>query len=165
MSLDYTLYNKQIAEARERGYNDALDLRNRSAEMDGTGLIDEERKIPVFDAAKNYISWTAGAPVKELVDGEYQVFTLNIPHNAAEYPGVTPNSNRTLWSITHTKDPLKAKPYTAPDGTSGLWMTDECCEDAGHIWRSNVDNGAYSPTEYAANWTDLGTVEEVRGVV
>lgn len=159
--MDYTLYNKQIAQAKDRGRADALDLRSRAPELDGTGVIAEERKVPVFDPAKDYTGWTAGSPVKELVGGEYQVFQLITPHNAAHYPGSTPASTPALWSICHTTDPLKAKPYLPPNGTSGLYMAGECCTENGHVYRHKGDNGAYSPGEYPDNWEDLGTIEEV----
>lgn len=75
---------------RAQGKADALDLRARAPELDGTALIDEENKIPVFDGSKDYTSWKVGSPVRELVDGEWQVFTLLQPHNASHYPLHTP---------------------------------------------------------------------------
>ena len=161
MSLDYTIYNRQMNAARERGRSDALDLRARSANMDGTGLIAEERKCPVFDPQKDYSDWARGAPVRELVDGEYQVFVLLQPHNAAHYPTSTPSSTPSLWGLCHTKDPAHAKPFVPPLGTSGLYMDGECCTADGRVYRHKGDNGAYSPAEYPANWEDLGTIEEV----
>lgn len=146
--MDYTIYNRQIAEAKERGRRDALDLRSRANGMDGTAIIEEERKIPVFEPDKDYSSWPAGSPVR---DGE-QVFKLLQPHNAANYPGSTPSNTPALWSICHTKDPVKAKPYLAPNGTSGMYMMDECCTENDIIYKSVVDNNVYSPTDYADNW-------------
>lgn len=141
----------------EQGKNDALDLRGRAADMDGTAIIAEEDKIPKFDPTKDYTEWAAGAPVYDLIDGEKQVFTLLIPHNAASYPDVRPNNNATLWSIKHTKDSSKAKPFMAPNGVSGLYMIDEVCtdpnaSDKNAVYCSLVDNNAYAPSEYAANW-------------
>ena len=49
---------------RAQGKADALDLRARAPELDGTALIDEENKIPVFDGSKDYPSWKAGSPVR-----------------------------------------------------------------------------------------------------
>lgn len=160
MSLDYTIYNKQIAKQKELGRLDALNLRSRSYELDGTQIIDEEKKIPIFDSNKDYSSWSIGSPVKELIDNEFQVFKLLQPYNAANYQG-TPATLPAIWSICHTTNPNKAKPYIAPNGTSGMWMRDECCIENNHVWQSNYDNGVYSPTEYQNNWTDLGTIEEV----
>ena len=147
----------------EQGRNDALNLRGRSADMDGTAIIAEEDKIPMFNPEKDYTSWAAGSPVYDMLEGEKQVFTLLIPHNASHYPGVRPNNNATLWSIKHTKDPAKAKAYLAPNGTSGMYMKGEVCTDPNAevseefrgetvIYRSKVDNNVYAPSEYMANW-------------
>lgn len=132
---------------RSRGKADALDLRSRSADMDGTAIIAEEEKIPAFDPTKDYSSWPAGAPVSD----EGQVWTLIQPHNAANYQG-RPSTLRALWRLAHTKDPAKAKPYVEPLGTSGLYMLDECCVEGGAVCRSLTDNNGFSPSAYPANW-------------
>ena len=105
---------------RAQGKADALDLRARAPELDGTAIIAEEAKIPQFDGSKDYSGWAVGSPVWEEVDGERQVFTLLQPHNASHYPGSTPSNTPALWSIRHTKDPKRAKrgwPPTAPAGS------------------------------------------------
>lgn len=148
---------------RAQGKADALDLRARAPELDGTALIDEENKIPVFDGSKDYTSWKAGSPVRELVDGEWQVFTLITPHNASHYPGSTPSNTPALWSIRHTKDPKRAKPWLAPNGTSGLYELDECATENGHVYQNGHDNNEFTPSALPERWTDLGTIEEVQG--
>lgn len=137
---------------RSQGRADALDLRARAGQMDGTALIREEDKVPAFDPSKDYTSWPIGAPV---ADGG-QVWTLLQPYNAANYPQ-RPAELRSQWSLAHTKDPSRAKPYVAPLGTSGMYMTGECCtdpdyEDPTAVWRSLTDNNVWSPTQYAQNW-------------
>jgi len=138
---------------RAQGRADALDLRGRASGMDGTAIIAEEVKAPAFDPQKDYSGWPAGAPVTDEVDGERQVFILLQPHNAAHYPGVRPSNNRTLWSITHTKDPARAKLWAAPDGTSGMYMTGECyrAED-GSVYRAKEDNLVYPASALSAAW-------------
>ena len=136
---------------RQQGRVDALDLRSRAAEMDGTAIIAEEAKAPEFDPEKDYSGWPVGAPVR---DGE-QVYKLLQPHNAAHYPGVRPANSPTLWSVTHTKDPARAKPWKKPDGTSGMYMRDECCTESGTVWRSVVDDNAFAPSAYPQNWEAL----------
>lgn len=148
-----SIYEQLIQQQFERGRADALGLRARSSEMDGTGLIAEERKAPIFDPQKDYSEWPVGSPVREMVEDEYQVFSLLQPHNASHYTG-TPSTLRALWSLCHTKDPKKAKPYVAPLGTSGMYMTDECCTENGHVYRHLVDHGVYSPSEYPQNWEE-----------
>ncbi len=139
---------------RRQGRTDAADLRTRAATLDGTTIIAEENKIPAFDPGKDYSSWPAGAPVED--DG--QIYTLLQPHNAANYPGSRPRNTPALWSITHTKDPAKAKAYLSPNGTSGLYMLDEVCLAAGHVWRSRIDNNTWAPGTQGTEtmWEDLG---------
>lgn len=134
-----------LALMKEKGKSDALDLRSRAKNLDGTAIIAEEKKVPRFDGTKDYSAWAVGSPVWEEVDGERQVFTLITPHNASFYPGSTPSNTRALWSLKHTKDVAKAKPWVAPLGTSGMYMTDEVCKYADKIWRSKQDSNPYEP--------------------
>lgn len=133
---------------RAQGMADALDLRSRSGDMDGTAIIAEEAKAPQWDGSKDYSLWPAGAPV--CYDG--QVYTLLQPHNASHYPDSNPGNTPALWSITHTTDPAKAKPYMVPNGTSGMYMQGECCAWEGDVYRCLSDNTVYSPAEYAQAW-------------
>lgn len=137
---------------RAQGRTDALGLRGRAAGMDGTAIIAEEVKIPAFDPSKDYSDWPVGAPVSD----QEQIWTLITPHNAASYDGC-PASLRALWGLCHTKDPVKAKTWIAPNGISGLYMTDEVCtdpsaEDPTVVYRSKVDDNAFSPSAYPSNW-------------
>lgn len=134
-----------LALMKEKGKSDALDLRARAQGLDGTAIIAEESKVPRFDPNKDYSGWAIGSPVWEEVDGERQVFGLLQPHNAANYPGSTPSNARALWSLKHTKDTAKAKPWVAPLGTSGMYMTDEVCKHSDKLWRSKQDNNPYEP--------------------
>lgn len=134
----------------EEGRRQALDLQARSGTMTGTEIIAEEDKVPAFDPAKDYSTWPMGAPVAD----EGQVWTLLQPHNAANYTG-RPSSLRTLWGLAHTTDPTKAKPFVAPYGTSGLYMTGECCTENGGTYRSKVDSNPYAPSEYPDNWEEV----------
>lgn len=132
---------------RENGRNDALSLRSRAADMDGTAVIAEEQKIPAWDGARDYSGWPVGAPV--IHDGN--VFGLLQPHNASYYSG-DPSSLPALWSPLHTKDPAKAKPWLAPNGTSGLYQADECCLWDGAVCRCIHGDNPYSPGDYPAWW-------------
>ena len=143
---------------RKYGRTAAQAVQAKAPEMTGTELIAEEGYIPDFDPARDYSDWKPGWPVRD----EGQVWPLIQPHNAAHYEG-RPSTLRALWGLAHTTDPKQAKEYVAPYGTSGLWMMDECCTEAGRVYRSRVNDGAYAPSEYPGNWEDLGTVEEVAG--
>lgn len=131
----------------QEGRRNALDLQKRSPEMTGTEIIAEEGNVPTWDGAKDYTSWKPGWPVAD----EGQIWTLIQPHNAAHYPG-RPSSLRALWSLAHTTDPAKAKPFVEPYGTSGMYMTGECCTENGGTYRAKNDNTVHAPSAYPAGW-------------
>lgn len=150
---------------RDRGRLAALDLAKRASVLTPTEIIAEETKVPMFVWGKDYSACPVGSPIGEIVDGELQIFTMITPVNTAHYPGITPNTERSLFSLCHTKDPKRAKEFLPSQGISGLWMTDECCTRLGRVWRSTQDNHSYPPGEVGTEsyWEDLGTIEEVMG--
>lgn len=145
-----------------QGKADALDLAGRAETMDGTAIIAEEQKVPMFVSGADYSGCPKGAPIGEMVDGELQIFTMITPVNTAHYPGITPNTERSLYSLCHTKDPKKAKPFVPSHGTSGLYKLDECCTDAGHVWRNLYEGNEFQPSALPERWEDLGPIEEVQ---
>ena len=89
-----------------------------------------------------------------------QVYKLWQQHDATGQPDWSPDKAVSLWDICHTTDPKLAKPYTAPQGSRGLWQAGECCTLEGRVWRCKADNNAYGPLELAERWEDLGAVED-----
>ena len=139
-----------MAKMKEKGADDALNLRGRANTMDGTAIIAEESKVPDFDAQKDYSACPAGTPVAD----EGQVWTLITPHNAANYQG-RPSSLRALWGLCHTKDPAKAKAWVDPYGTSGMYMTGECYKDAdGAVHKCKQDNVVHDASALPSAWED-----------
>lgn len=142
MRLDY------IEMVKQQGREDALALREKADDMDGTELIAQEIKIPDFDPNKDYSKWAVYSPVKD----ENQVWQLIQPHNAKDYEG-RPSTLRALWSITHTKEPIDAKPWVDPYGTSGMYMLDECYVDAdGIVYRAKEDNVVHDAKARPEAW-------------
>jgi hypothetical protein len=132
---------------RNQGIADALALRSRAADMDGTEIIAEELKIPAFDPVKDYSEWPVGSPVAD----EGQVWTLIQPHNASHYEG-RPSTLRALWGLCHTKDPAKAKPWVDALGTSGMYMKDECYKEGETVYRALADNLVHSAAASPSSW-------------
>ena len=131
-----------------QGMADAIDLRKRAPEMDGTSLIDEEEKIPAFDPKKDYSGWPVGSPVTD----EGQVWVLLQPYNASHYEG-RPSTLRALWGLCHTKNPAKAKAWVQPYGTSGMYMIDECYKaDDGAVYRCKRNNVVYDAASIPDWW-------------
>ena len=137
---------------RSLGREDALRLRKEASSMSGTQIIDREHSVPLFDPQKDYSTWPVGAPVAD----EGQVWTLLQPHNAAHYIG-RPSTLRSLWGLTHTNNPEKAKPWVEPYGTSGLYMKGECYKDKnGNVWRCRQDTG-YPADVWPDGWEAVET--------
>lgn len=136
---------------REVGLRAAEDLQAKAPETDGTQLIDQENDIPDFDPDKHqYLNWTAGQAVRD--DG--QVWKLLQPYDSSIYKD-PPGEMRAQWGLMHTKDPAKAKPFVPAQGTSGMYMTDECCTEDGKVYRSKVDNNVWAPGEYPDYWEEV----------
>ena len=140
--------------AYEEGRRQALALREEAPNLTQTQLIARERDIPSFDPGKDYTQWPRGSAVSD----EGNVWLLEIPHNASHYPGLRPSGNRACWGLAHTTDPVKAKPWVAPYGISGLYMEGECCTWDGHVWRNLFDRNEFPPMTLNVEnrWEDLG---------
>lgn len=152
-------------EGKLRGKADAQDLAQRAPGMEATAIIAEEEKVPLFVWGTDYSGCAAGTPIAEIVDGEKQIFTMLVPVNTANYPGITPNSERSLFSLCHTKDPARAKPWVAPQGISGLYKPEECCtypvgDGTVHVFRNLLNDNQYPPLTLNVEhyWSDLGEV-------
>ena len=128
---------------RERGRAAALTLASKAADLTGTELIAAENDIPVWNENAVYTADHIGYPVQD----NGQVYRILQAHTPSHNPGARPADLPAIYSITHTKDAEKAKPYTAPYGTSGLYMKDEVCTKDGQTWKSTQDNNAYPPNE------------------
>ena len=144
----------------DEGRRQALALQERAPAMTGTELIAEEEKVPAWNPEKDYTGWKPGWPVAD----EGQVWTLIQPHNAAHYPS-RPSGLRALWGLAHTTDPVKAKPWVASYGTSGLYLINEVCtypnaEGIVHIWRNLWDRNEFPPLtlNVESRWENLGEV-------
>ena len=100
--------DEAIEKMKEKGADDALNLRGRASTMDGTAIIAEESKVPDFDATKDYSACPVGTPVAD----EGQVWKLIQPYNAANYSG-RPSTLRALWGLFLTTDRAKARRTSA----------------------------------------------------
>ena len=118
--------DKILMEQIERGKADALALRNAAPTMTDAELIASIGSIPKFNPTKDYSAWPVGAPVKEMVNGEYCVFRLLFPHNANDYSG-TPADLSGLWKACNMVIPTE--PTTA-ERIANLEAANAALEDA-----------------------------------
>lgn len=153
-----TSKERVLQRERNRGRAAALELAGRAHEMDGTAIIAEQEKIPAWREDATYTAAHVGFPVQH----NDQVYTILQPHTPAHNPGVFPADLPAIYSIKHTTDPKKAKPYMAPNGTSGMYMKDDCAVKDGGVYQSTIDNNVWDPLSYPDGWAYLGTVEEVQ---
>lgn len=155
-----TSKERVLTRERERGKAAALDLAARAPGMEGTALIAEQDSIPAWREDAAYTADHVGYPVQ---DGD-QVYTILQPHSPANNPGSRPADLPAIYSRKHTQDPKRAKAWMAPNGTSGVYNTGDCCVYGGHVWRSAIDNNVWTPDGYPAGWGSVGTTELVQGV-
>ena len=127
----------------------ALHLKTQGESMSGTEIIDREIFIPEWKPA-NY--QTVGTPIRY----EGQVYKVLQAHDSTSNPDWTPDTQPALWSICHTTDAAKAKPWAEPQGTSGMYQLGECyIADDGTIYRQiydgdNVYDAAAMPDRWEA---------------
>lgn len=144
------------------GATQAQQVQADSPNMSGTELNAVSDYIPDFQAAKakqNMLTRpagqengfvcrsTAGRVVRLL-----QVYDSNV---YTQEPEDLPAQWRFVWS----QDPDKALPFIAL--STSPYATGDCCTDAGHVWRSTIDNNVWAPSAYPQGWADLGTIDDV----
>ena len=125
----------------------ALHLKTQGEGMSGTEIIDQEIFVPEWKPA-NY--QTVGAPVCY----EGQVYKVLQAHDSTANPDWTPAATPALWSVCHTTDPAKAKPWAEPQGTSGMYQLGECyIADDGTIYRQIYDgDNVYNAEALPERW-------------
>lgn len=136
-----------LEKMKEIGLKAATALQEQAPDLTETQIIDREADIPEFDPAVQYLNWTAKAVVRD----NDQVWQLLQPYDSTVYTD-RPENLRAQWSLCHTKNPKQAKPYVEPQGTSGMYMKDECCVQNDNIYVSTIDNNVWPPDQYPAGW-------------
>ena len=131
------------------GRNEALRLREAAPGLTDTEVIAKETFIP---------EWRPGVQAahalvrRAALDQVYRV--IEPGHDSTANPDWTPEAYPALFSICHTTDPAKAKPWAAPQGTSGMYQAGECYIDAaGQVWRQIYDGGnVYDAAAMPERW-------------
>ena len=131
----------------------AQHLKEQGESMSGTEIIDQELFVPDWKPA-NY--QTVGAPVRY----EGQVYKVLQVHDSTSNPDWTPAATPALWSVCHTTDPAKAKPWLEPQGTSGMYQLGECYRaDDGMVYRQIYDGGnVYDAAATPDRWETVEVV-------
>ena len=156
---DIVTMAKDELKARGKADAEALATRAVSGDANGTELMASQDQSPTW-RQRDFSAVPVGSPYK----WNGIVYKLWQQHDATEQPDWSPDQAVSLWDICHTTDPAKAKPYLAPQGSRGLYQSGEVCLVDGNVWRSKIDNNAWTPSAYPQGWEDLGTAETVQGV-
>lgn len=148
--------NILTAAAYNYGREKALELRAEAPELTDTEIIDQELFIP---------TWKEGPQVKDApLQYEGQVYRVLQAHDSTGNPSWTPATQPALFSICHTKNPHKAKPWIAPLGTSGMYELGDCYIDENEvIWCQIYDgDNVYDAATLPERWVqvDLNNLEE-----
>lgn len=149
-----TSKERVLQRERSRGRAAAQNLASRTVNenLDGTAIIAEQDHVPAWSETAVYTLNHVGYPVQ---DGD-QVYTILSPHRPADNPGFRPADLPAIYSIKHTTDPAKAKPYMPPNGTSGAYKTGDCCVYDGVVYRSVFEgDNVWSPADYPAGWEEV----------
>lgn len=150
-----------VLDAMQRiGKTIAQNIQSRAAEMTGTELYAEEDYIPDFAAAcalKNMLERTAGFVCRSSAG---RVVKLLQPYDSSFYTA-EPEELPAQWGFVWNDDPKKARDFISL--STSPYMENNCAIDAGHVWRSKIDNNVWAPSSYEQGWEQLGTVEEIMG--
>lgn len=141
-------------------------LRKRSplelAEGELTELV-KEQAVNLSDtrvvALERFISeWTPGVQQKDSLvrrSSVNQVYRVLQAHDSTGNPTWTPEECPALFSVCHTTDPAKAKPWVEPFGTSGMYKLNECYldESDGSVYRQTFPgDNVYNAKALPERW-------------
>ena len=139
------------------GRSQALALREEAPQLTDTQVIDRESFIP---------EWKPGVQVLNAVvqrSSINQVYRVLQAHDSTATPEWTPETQPALFSVCHTTDAAKAKPWAEPQGTSGMYYKDECyIDERGQVWRQVFEGGnVYDAAAMPDYWQAISATGEV----
>ena len=137
-----------IQAAYNYGREKALELREEAPTLTDTEVIDQELFIP---------TWHEGfQPLGAVVQFEGQVYRVIQEHDSTGNWYWNPSASPALFSICHTKNPFKAKPWVSPYGTSGMYYLDECYIDGNTVWKQIYDGeNVYDAVTLPERWVEV----------
>ena len=144
---------QRIEAAYNYGREQALALRTQAPELTDTEVIDKEAFIPAWREGVQVL----GAPVAYMD----QVYRVLQAHDSTGNPGWNPVDTPALFGLCHTTNPMKAKPWVAPLGTSGVYKLDECYVDGDDIVRQQIFDGdnVFDAVAMPNYWKIVGTLK------
>lgn len=141
---------------RRAGRTAAESLQARAGDMTGTELYAEDDYLPAFNPDKQYLNYKAGYVCRSPAG---RAVKLLQPYDSTVYTQ-EPEELPAQWGFYWSTDPEKALPFISL--STSPYMTGDCCTDAGHGWKSTIDNNVWRPSEYPAGWEVVETAEEAQ---
>ena len=126
---------------RQNGRTAALDLQNRSSDMNGTQLNAESDYIPDFTSAKavnNMLNRSVGFVCKSSAG---RVVKLLQPYDSTIFTA-EPEELPAQWGLVWSTDPAKALPFVAM--STSPYMIGDCCTENDKTYKSKIDNNVCS---------------------
>ena len=136
----------------DRGRMAAMEVQEKSPDMNGTELYAVDDRLPQFkEAVKKQNMLTrkigfvckssAGRVVRLIQNYDSTIYTQEPEELPAQYGFV--------WS----DDPAKALPFVAI--STSPYMKGNCCTENGSTYRSNADNNVHAPSAWPQGWTRI----------
>lgn len=133
----------------EKGRADALDLQERSADMNGTELYAEDKLIPSFKKALEMCNMlerpvgfvcksSAGRVVKLLQVYDSNVYTAEPEELSAQ------------WGFVWSENPENALEFVAL--STSPYKKNTCCKVGDSVYRSLIDNNIWNPSDHPEYW-------------
>lgn len=138
---------------RRFGESAARDLQQRAPEMTGTEIYGESGFLPAFNAAKQYLNYTAGYVCRSAAG---RAVRLIQPYDSTIYPQ-QPEELPAQWGFYWSQNPADALPFVAL--STSPYMKGDCAIDAGWVWRSTIDNNVWAPSAYTQGWEKVQEVQ------
>ncbi len=137
----------------DRGRVAALEIQERSPDMDGTELYAVDDRIPQFKEAvkrQNMLTRKAGKTDGFVCKSSAgRVVRLIQNYDSDTYKG-EPEELPAQWGFVWSDDPAKALPFVAI--STSPYMKGNCCTENGSTYRSLYDNNVAAPIAWPQGW-------------
>lgn len=133
----------------DRGRIAAIEVQERSPDMNGTELYAVDDRIPQFKEAvkkQNMLTRKAGFVCKSSAGRVVRLIQNYDSDIYTAEPEKLPAQFGFVWS----DDPAKALPFVAI--STSPYMKGNCCTENGGTYRSTVDNNVHAPSAWPQGW-------------
>lgn len=133
----------------DRGRMAAMEVQERSPDMNGTELYAVDDRIPQFKEAvkkQNMLTRKVGFVCKSSAG---RVVRLIQNYDSDTYTE-EPEELKAQYGFVWSDDPVKALPFVAI--STSPFMKGNCCTENGWIYRSLYDNNVAAPSAWPQGW-------------